>query len=126
MKGSVNRSPSESNSISRLRSAGRSRSRSADKQSGCARCGSKLHQGKFCTVFPYCETRCRVCDYFHRTHLCNRKKGQKFEANVANLEESEVSDMASNYIDVHWAAAENSGGEALSTLTSLPEWNELP
>ena len=52
--------------------------------------------------------------------------GQKFEANVANSEESEVSDMASNYIDVDWATAENNGGEALSTLTSLPEWNELP
>ena len=129
MNGSVSRSPSgslRSNSRSRSRSAGRSRSRSADKQLGCVRCGSKLHQGKMCTVFPYCETRCRVCDNYHRTHLCNRKKSQKVEANVANVERSEDSEMSSNYIDVDWATAGNSGGEALFTLTSLPEWNELP
>ena len=126
MQGGMSRSPSRSDSRSRSRSAGRSRSRSADKQLGCLRCGSKLHQGKLCTVFPYCETKCRVCDNYHRTQHCNRKKGQKIEVNVADVVESEVSDMASNYIDVDWAAAGNSGGESLSTLTSLPEWNELP
>ena len=40
--------------------------------------------------------------------------------------ESKVSDMTSNYVDVDWAADGDSGGEALSSLTSLPEWHELP
>ena len=70
-----------------------------------------------------------MCDNYHRTHLCNRKKGldiEDIEANVADVVESGVSDMSSNYIDVDWAAAGNSRGEALSSLTLLPEWNELP
>ena len=67
-----------------------------------------------------------MCDNYHQTHLCKRKKSQKIEANVVNMEKSEDSEMSSNYIDVDWATAGNSGGEALFTLTSLPEWNELP
>ena len=55
-------------------------------------------------MYPYCETKCRVCDNYHRTHLCNRKKGQDIEANVADVVESKVSDMSSNFIDVDWAA----------------------
>ena len=45
---------------------------------------------------------------------------------MAKVERSKDSEMSSNYIDVDWATAGNSGGEALFTLTSLPEWNELP
>ena len=41
------------------------------------------------------------------------------------VEKSEDNEMSSNCINVDWANAENYGGEALSTLTSLPEWGEL-
>ena len=67
-----------------------------------------------------------MCDNYHRTHLCNRKKSQDIETNVADVVVPKVSDMSSNFVDVNWAADGNSGGEVLSSLTSLPEWNELP
>ena len=80
---SRSRSPGRTDSRSRSRSPGRtdsrsgsrSRSQSADKK-GCLRCGSGLHDGKFCTVFAFCETKCKICNLYHRTQQCN--KNSKF------------------------------------------------
>ena len=82
---SPSRSPGRSDSRSRSRSGNRSRSQSADRKLGCVRCGSKLHLGKLCTIFPYCETKCRICDFYHRTQFCNKKKGQSMEANIVDV-----------------------------------------
>ena len=48
------------------------------------------------------------------------------EANIVDVVEPKASDMSTNFIDVDWAADGESGGEVLSSLTSLPEWKELP
>ena len=129
---SRSRSPGRMDSRSRSRSPGRadsmsgsrSRSKSADKK-GCLRCGSKLHDGKFCTVFAFCETKCKICNLYHRTQWCNKKKGQNLETNLFNVNEPNAGGVAANMIDIDWEAEGKNGSEVLSNLTSLPEWENM-
>ena len=117
---SRSRSPGQENS----RPYSRSRSRSADKQ-GCRRCGNKLHDGKHCTVYAFCETKCRVCNLFHRTQWCNQKKGRKLEANLVEVKDTDTGVVASNMIDLDWEDEGKNGSEVLTSLTALPEWSDL-
>ena len=117
---SRSRSPGQANS----RPYSRSRSRSADKQ-GCRRCGNKLHDGKYCTVYAFCETKCRVCNLFHRTQWCNQKKGRKLEANLVEVKDTDTGVMASNMIDLDWEDEGKNGAEVLTSLTALPEWSDI-
>ena len=121
---SRSRSPGRTDSRSRSRSGSCSRFQSAGKK-GCLRCGLKSHVGKFCTVFAFCETKCKICDLYHRTQCCNKKKGQNVEANVVDIMQPKASDVSTNIINVDWAADEKSGSEVLSSLTSLPEWENM-
>ena len=47
------------------------------------------------------------------------------EANIVDVVQPKASDVATNFIDVDWAADGEGGGEVLSSLTSLPEWKDM-
>ena len=47
------------------------------------------------------------------------------EANVVDIVQPKASDVSTNIINVDWAADGKSGNEVLSSLTSLPEWENM-
>ena len=47
------------------------------------------------------------------------------EANIVDVVQPKASDVSTNIIDVDWAADGKSGSEVLSSLTSLPEWENM-
>ena len=91
---------------------------------GCKRCGKEGHDGKYCMSYAYCESRCRHCNLFHRSHLCNQKK-RKVETNTVEVEASDPDVMVSNMIDLSWVDEGKAGAEILTNLTALPEWDEM-
>ena len=76
-------------------------------------------------IYAYCETKCRNCNLFHRSQLCNQKKGRKVEANMVEVKATEPDVMVSNMIDLDWEDEGKTGAEILTSLTALPEWNEM-
>ena len=128
---SRSRSQDRVNSRSRSRSPGQesartySRSRSRSVEKGCRRCGKEGHDGKYCMSYAYCETRCRNCNLFHRSQLCNQKKERKVQANMVEVKATEPDVMVSNMIDLSWEDKGKAGAEILTNLTALPEWDEM-
>ena len=91
---------------------------------GCKRCGKEGHDGKYCMSYAYCETRCRNCNLFHRSHLCNQKK-RKVETNMVEVEATDPDVMVSNMINLSWIDEGKANAEILTNLTALPEWDEI-
>ena len=75
--------------------------------------------------YAYCETRCRNCNLFHRSQLCNQKKERKVEANMVEVKATEPDVMVSNMINLDWEDEGKTDAEILTSLTALPEWNEM-
>ena len=127
---SRSRSNDRGNARSRSRSPGNesankySRSRSGSMERSCKRCGKDGHDGKFCKSFAYCESRCRHCDLFHRSHLCNQNK-KKVETNTVEVEATDPDVMVTNMIDLSWIDEGKANAEILTDLTALPEWDGL-
>merc|ERR1712155_51112 len=54
----------------------------------CAKCGSRNHSSKMCSLFPFSKERCKICKLFHSTDKCNKR--DKISSEALEIEEFNV------------------------------------